>query len=60
MIYTTNKLEALFTLINQFEDGTIARPAKLALTGVFVKIPAIDAVNVSLTSIYPSSVLTQQ
>jgi hypothetical protein len=52
MIFTTDKLEALFTLINQFEDGSIARPAKLALTGVFVKIPAVDNVSVSPSSIY--------
>jgi FAD/FMN-containing dehydrogenase len=49
LIYTTEKLEKLFTLINQFEDPATKRPAKLALTGVFAKIPAIDNVNVSCT-----------
>lgn len=50
LIYTTDKLEKLFTLINKFEDPATPRPAKLALTGVFAKIPAIDPINVSCTS----------
>jgi FAD/FMN-containing dehydrogenase len=47
LIFPTEKLESLFTLVNEFESPSIKRPAKLALTGVFAKIPAVDAVNVS-------------
>jgi FAD/FMN-containing dehydrogenase len=47
LMYKTDRLEALFSLINDFEKPDAKRPAKLALTGVFVRIPAVDAVNVS-------------
>jgi FAD/FMN-containing dehydrogenase len=47
LIYPTEKVEALFALINKFEEPASKRPAKLALTGVFVRIPAIDSINVS-------------
>ncbi|KAF2002674.1 FAD-binding domain-containing protein [Amniculicola lignicola CBS 123094] len=45
LIYTEDKLEALFALINKHEDGSIKRPVELALTGVFVRIPGIDVTN---------------
>lgn len=48
LIFTQDKLEALFALINKHEDGSISRPAELALTGVFVRILPIDAEQVSL------------
>jgi FAD/FMN-containing dehydrogenase len=47
LIYQQDKLEALFTLINKHEDGSLSRPKELALTGVFVRIPSIDGNNVS-------------
>lgn len=49
LIYSTEKIEALFTLINKFEDPYFDRSTKLALTGVFVRIPAVDPNNVSYT-----------
>jgi FAD/FMN-containing dehydrogenase len=54
LIYQQDKLEALFTLINKHEDGSLSRPKELALTGVFVRIPSIDANNVSSLP-FPSS-----
>ncbi|KAF2124492.1 FAD-binding domain-containing protein [Dothidotthia symphoricarpi CBS 119687] len=45
LVYTTDKLEALFSLINEFETSSNHRPSKLALTGVFVRIPGIDPNN---------------
>ncbi|KAL1794199.1 hypothetical protein ACET3X_007620 [Alternaria dauci] len=45
LIYKTDKVEALFRLINEFEEPATKRPAKLALTGVFVRIPAVDPIN---------------
>jgi FAD/FMN-containing dehydrogenase len=47
LIYQQDKLEALFTLINKHEDGSLTRPKELALTGVFARIPSIDGNNVS-------------
>ena len=58
LIYPSEKLESLFSLLNDFEGPSIKRPAKLALTGVFVKLPDVDPVNVGrqlLTRIYCSS-----
>lgn len=45
LIFSSEKLEALFSLINDFEDPTTERPAKLALTGVFIRLPAVDPIN---------------
>ncbi|KAB2104140.1 hypothetical protein AG0111_0g7602 [Alternaria gaisen] len=45
LVFTTDKVEALFRLINEFEEPAMKRPAKLALTGVFVRIPAVDPIN---------------
>jgi FAD/FMN-containing dehydrogenase len=42
LVLASDKLEELFRLINKFEEPSSGRPANLALTGVFVKIPAID------------------
>lgn len=47
LIFTTDKLESVFSLINKFEDPSTPRPTKLALTGVFARIPGIDASSVS-------------
>ncbi|KAF2036502.1 FAD-binding domain-containing protein [Setomelanomma holmii] len=57
LIYPTDKVEALFSLINKFEDPATKRPAKLALTGVFARVPAIDAINpiVAYTVAYEGS-----
>jgi FAD/FMN-containing dehydrogenase len=52
IVFATDKLEALFSLINKFEEPSSQRPSKLALTGVFVRIPAIDPANVSHLSIW--------
>lgn len=52
LIYPSEKLESLFSLLNDFEGPSIERPAKLALTGVFVKIPDVDPVNVSSSPSY--------
>ncbi len=49
-IYDTTKLEALFTLLNYYENPSTNRPTKLALTGVFVRIAAVDPQNVSRSS----------
>ena len=46
LIYPSEKLESLFSLLNDFEGPSMKRPAKLALTGVFVKLPDVDPVNV--------------
>jgi FAD/FMN-containing dehydrogenase len=50
LVFATDKIEALFSLINEFEEPATKRPAKLALTGVFVRIPTIDPVSVSADS----------
>lgn len=47
LIFPANKVEALFSLVNRFEEPTRKRPSKLVLTGVFIRIPAIDPINVS-------------
>lgn len=47
LVYTSEKLEALFNLINDFEKPGAQRPTKLALTGIFIKLPEFDAINVS-------------
>jgi FAD/FMN-containing dehydrogenase len=47
LVFATDKVEALFSLINEFEQPSTKRPTKLALTGVFVRIPEVDPVNVS-------------
>ncbi|KAH7083092.1 hypothetical protein BKA63DRAFT_461177 [Paraphoma chrysanthemicola] len=56
-IYPTEKIEALFSLVNKIEDLGTKRPAKLALTGIFVRIPAVDANNpvVAYTVAYEGS-----
>ncbi|KAG9186256.1 hypothetical protein G6011_02812 [Alternaria panax] len=45
LVFGTEKVEALFSLINEFEEPATKRPAKLALTGVFVRIPTVDPIN---------------
>lgn len=47
LMYSSDKVEALFSLVNEIEDLGVQRPAKLALTGLFIRIPAVDSVNVS-------------
>lgn len=47
IIFPADKVEALFSLINEFEEPSTERSTKLALTGVFVRIPAVDPDNVS-------------
>lgn len=49
LMYSSDKVEALFSLINEFEEPGFQRPAKLALTGIFIRLPAVDSVNVSCT-----------
>ncbi|RMZ73654.1 6-hydroxy-D-nicotine oxidase [Pyrenophora seminiperda CCB06] len=45
LVFSNDKLESLFKLINEFEGPSIKRSAKLVLTGAFAKIPAVDPVN---------------
>ncbi|KAI4932264.1 uncharacterized protein J4E92_004164 [Alternaria infectoria] len=45
IIFPSDKVEALFSLVNEFEEPSTERSAKLALTGLFVRIPAADPVN---------------
>lgn len=47
LVFSSDKVEALFSLINEFENPSTKRPTKLALTGAFVRIPAVDSANVS-------------
>jgi FAD/FMN-containing dehydrogenase len=47
LTYGANKLEAVFSLINKLEQSDSGRPAKLAITSLFVRNPAIDSKNVS-------------
>ena len=47
LVFSSDKVEALFSLINEFENPSAERPTKLALTGAFVRIPAVDSANVS-------------
>jgi hypothetical protein len=48
LVYTSDKVEALYDLVNKFEEPDSKRPAKLALIGVATKIPAVDSKNVSI------------
>jgi FAD/FMN-containing dehydrogenase len=50
LIFTTDKIEQLFTLINTLEDKNSTRSPKFVLNGVMVRIPPIDPINVSPTS----------
>ncbi|KAJ4318684.1 hypothetical protein N0V94_004301 [Neodidymelliopsis sp. IMI 364377] len=45
LIYTTERLEKLFSLINSCEEHGMRRSAKLALTGIFIKLPDVDPIN---------------
>ncbi|KAH7093198.1 hypothetical protein FB567DRAFT_544580 [Paraphoma chrysanthemicola] len=56
-VYPTEKVEELFRLVNKIENSGTTRPAKLALTGIFVRIPAVDANNavVAYTVAYEGS-----
>ncbi|KAF2653473.1 FAD-binding domain-containing protein [Lophiostoma macrostomum CBS 122681] len=42
LIYTQDKLEQVLELVNQFENGTLDRPAKLITTGTLVRIPPLS------------------
>ncbi|EDU41326.1 GlcD FAD FMN-containing dehydrogenase [Pyrenophora tritici-repentis] len=57
LIYPAEKIESLFSLLNDFEGPSMKRPAKLALTGVFAKLPGVDPVNpvVAYTVAYEGS-----
>jgi FAD/FMN-containing dehydrogenase len=46
-IFAPDKLEAVFSLVNELEEPSSKRPAKLAMTGLFAKIPPVDPLNVS-------------
>jgi FAD/FMN-containing dehydrogenase len=50
-IFASDHLEDLFKLINRLEEPTSNRPANLALTGVFTRIPAVDPANVGYLSL---------
>jgi len=58
IIFPSDKVEALFSLVNEFEEPSTERSAKLALTGVFVRIPAVDPGNVSKGLQHACQILT--
>jgi FAD/FMN-containing dehydrogenase len=45
--FASDKLEAVFDLVNRFEEPFNNRPAKLALTGALVNLPEVDPDHVS-------------
>jgi hypothetical protein len=45
LVFSVDKVEALFGLINSMEEEGSGRPKELAMNGVFVRIPAIDPIN---------------
>jgi FAD/FMN-containing dehydrogenase len=47
IVFASEKTEALFDLVNKFEEPSSNRPAKLALTAAVLKVPQIDHINVS-------------
>jgi hypothetical protein len=47
IVFASEKAEALFDLVNRFEDPSSNRPAKLALTATVIRLPQIDPINVS-------------
>lgn len=51
LMYSSDKVEDLFSLVNEIEGSGAQRPAKLALTGLFIRLPDVDAVNVSCIKI---------
>jgi FAD/FMN-containing dehydrogenase len=56
LVFASDQLEELFHLINKLEEPSSERPANLALTGAFVKIPAINLNHVSRSLVHPSSI----
>ena len=51
LVFTQDKLEDLFTLINKFEEPSTPRPPQLALTGVFARVPDVDPDYVSIMNL---------
>lgn len=47
IVFASDKTEALFDLVNKFEEPSSNRPAKLALTAAVIKLPQIDPIDVS-------------
>lgn len=47
LVFLHDKVEALYDLVNKFEEPSSRRPAKLAMTGAFLRVPAVDLENVS-------------
>ncbi|KAF2463779.1 FAD-binding domain-containing protein [Lindgomyces ingoldianus] len=43
LIYKSDKLEALFSLVNKIDAPSATRPSKLVLAGAITRIPDIDA-----------------
>jgi FAD/FMN-containing dehydrogenase len=48
-VFLHDKLEALYSLVNEFEEPSSKRPAKLAMTGAILRLPDVDPNNVSFT-----------
>jgi FAD/FMN-containing dehydrogenase len=46
-VFLHDKLEQLYRLVNEFEEPSSKRPAKLAMTGAILRVPAVDPNNVS-------------
>jgi FAD/FMN-containing dehydrogenase len=47
LVFLHDKLEQLYRLVNEFEEPSSKRPAKLAMTGAILRVPAVDPNNVS-------------
>lgn len=47
IVFASDKVEALFHLVNKFEEPSSNRPAKLALTAAVIRLPQIDPNSVS-------------
>jgi FAD/FMN-containing dehydrogenase len=47
LVFLHDKLEQLYRLVNEFEEPSSKRPAKLAMTGAILRVPAVDTNNVS-------------
>jgi hypothetical protein len=59
LMYTGDKLEALFDLVNKIDAPGATRDSKFLTTGVLARVPAVDA-NVSSPVRYTVMLLTLQ
>ncbi|KAF1911050.1 hypothetical protein BDU57DRAFT_485443 [Ampelomyces quisqualis] len=54
ILFASDKVEALFDLVNEFEEPSSKRPAKMALTAAVIRLPPIDPIKpvISFTLVY--------